>query len=147
MHYTQARQGRIFVLRLEDGEVVHEVIEAFAAEMGIRAAAMIILGGADAGSRLVVGPQDGRAATIVPMEHLLADVHEATGTGTLFPDEEGQPLLHMHMACGREDTAVTGCIRNGVRVWQVMEVVLYELLDTTACRRLDPVTGFRLLQP
>lgn len=30
MKYSEARPGRIFVLRLEDGEIVHEVIERFA---------------------------------------------------------------------------------------------------------------------
>ena len=45
MKYTQARQGRVFILRLEDGEIVHEVIEQFAADEKIAAAALIILGG------------------------------------------------------------------------------------------------------
>jgi predicted DNA-binding protein with PD1-like motif len=31
MKYSEAKPGRIFVIRLEDGEIVHEVIEAFAA--------------------------------------------------------------------------------------------------------------------
>jgi predicted DNA-binding protein with PD1-like motif len=61
MRYSTARMGRIFVIRLEDGEVLHETIERFAEEQGIRAAALIIVGGADEGSRLVVGrKRDGR---------------------------------------------------------------------------------------
>ncbi len=147
MKYSQARQGRIFVIRLEDAEIVHETIEAFAIEQGITAAALIVLGGADTGSMLTVGPEDGRAPKIVPMQHRLEDVHEVAGTGTLFPDEAGRPVLHMHMACGRKSTAVTGCIRSGVRVWQVMEIVLYELVDSTGVRKKDDVTGFALLVP
>ncbi|MFA6414187.1 MAG: DUF296 domain-containing protein, partial [Syntrophales bacterium] len=68
-------------------------------------------------------------------------------TGTLFPDEDGAPILHMHMACGRREETVTGCIRSGVKVWRVMEVILYELLDTRAVRRQEPPTNFKLLQP
>ncbi|MBA3036272.1 MAG: DUF296 domain-containing protein, partial [Desulfobacterium sp.] len=30
MKYSEAKQGRIFVVRLEDGETVHEEIEKFA---------------------------------------------------------------------------------------------------------------------
>ena len=30
MRYAEARQGRVFTLRLEDGEVLHETIEGFA---------------------------------------------------------------------------------------------------------------------
>ena len=47
MKYSQAKQGRVFVIRLEDGDVVHEEIEKFAREKGIKAAALIIIGGAD----------------------------------------------------------------------------------------------------
>ena len=103
MRYSQAKQGRVFVIRLEDGDVLHESIEAFAREHGIQAASLIALGGADSASRLVVGPEQGRTSPIVPKEHLLRDVHEVVGVGTLFPNGEGQPVLHMHVAAGRGD--------------------------------------------
>jgi len=147
MKHVEARLGRIFVIRLEDGEILHECIERFAVEHDIKAAALIALGGADAGSRLVVGPQDGRATPVVPLEHLLDQVAEATGTGTLFPDEYGRPVLHLHLACGREARTVTGCVRRGVKTWQVLEVILIELSGCPARRRSDPATGFALLQP
>jgi predicted DNA-binding protein with PD1-like motif len=147
MKYSEAKQGRIFVIRLEDGETVHEEIERFARKQSITAAVMIILGGADEGSRLVVGPERGRAKPINPMEYVLDNVHEIGGTGTLFPDEEGNPIVHVHMACGRNANTVTGCIRNGVTVWQVMEVILFELIDTTGKRVLEVDTGLQLLHP
>lgn len=147
MQYSEASYGRIFVIRLEDGDIVHESIEAFAGQQSIKAAALVIIGGADKKSRLVVGPQDGRAEKIVPMTHLLSNVHEVAGTGTIFPDKNGKPVLHMHMACGRNNDTVTGCVRTGVQVWHVMEVVLFELVDSSARRIHDPVTGFELLNP
>jgi predicted DNA-binding protein with PD1-like motif len=147
MKYTEAGAGRIFVIRLEDGDIVHEVIEKFARELDIKAAALIVLGGADLDSKLVVGPEEGRAKPLHPMEHILEDVHEVSGTGTLFPDDQGNPILHMHMACGRKSSTVTGCIRTGVKVWHVMEVILFELIDTTGRRLVDPETGFKLLIP
>jgi predicted DNA-binding protein with PD1-like motif len=147
MKYAEAGAGRIFVIRLEDGDIVHEVIEKFARELDIKAAALIVLGGADLDSKLVVGPEEGRAKPLHPMEHILEDVHEVAGTGTLFPDDQGNPILHMHMACGRKSSTVTGCIRTGVKVWHVMEVILFELIDTTGRRLVDPETGFKLLIP
>ncbi len=81
------------------------------------------------------------------MEHRLEEAHEVTGTGTLFPGESGLPVLHMHLACGRKDKTVTGCVRRGVRTWHVLEVVLYELTGSKAVRRKDAVTGFELLKP
>ena len=118
MKYSQAKQGRIFIIRLEDGEILHETIENFATEQGIQAAYMIVLGGADSKSRLVVGPLDGQASPVIPMIHELGDVHEIVGTGTLFPDEEGKtdpayacrrgtPGFHHNRLCphGRQDLA------------------------------------------
>jgi len=147
LKYSEAAQGRIFVIRLEDGDIVHESIEAFAVEKSIRSAALIIIGGADKTSRLVVGPEDGRAERIVPMTHMLNNVHEAVGTGTIFPDKDGKPVLHMHMACGRNNDSVTGCVRTGVKVWHIMEVVLFELINSRARRSYDKTTGFELLSP
>ena len=147
MRYSQAKQGRTFVLRLEDGDIVHEEIERFAREQSIEAAGLIIVGGADQGSKLVVGPEQGRAQPVVPMEHILDNVYEIAGTGTIFPDDQGNPVLHMHLACGRNASTVTGCVRRGVKVWHIMEVILFELVDTTAVRVLEPETGFKMLEP
>ena len=147
MKYSEARQGRVFVIRLEDGEVVHEVVESFARKKDIKAAAMIAVGGADLGSTLVVGPENGDARPVIPMQRVLDNVHEIAGVGTLFPDEAGNPMLHMHMACGREDFTTTGCVRTGVRTWQVMEIIMLELTGTPARRLPVPELGFKLLQP
>ena len=146
MKYTEARQGRVFVLRLEDGDIVHEVIEDFAREKSLTAAILIVVGGADEGSRLVTGPVDGRRMPVEALTQVLDSVHETAGVGTLFPDEDGNPILHMHAACGRKTSTVTGCIRTGMKVWQVMEVFMIELVNTTAVRALDPLTGFKLLK-
>jgi predicted DNA-binding protein with PD1-like motif len=147
MRFSEARQGRVFVLRLEDGEIIHETVEKFAREKGIEAAAVIVLGGADRGSRLVVGPEDGRAEKIRPMGTVLGDVHEMTGTGTIFRDEDGTPKLHMHISTGRNENSITGCVRNGVKVWLIAEIIIFELVGSSATRKLDRSTGFELLDP
>jgi len=147
MRYSEARTGRVFILRLEDGDIVHETIERFAMEHDIIAASLIVVGGADDGSRLVVGPREDRGLPVEPMQHALEHAHEVAGVGTLFRDEVGVPLVHMHMACGRAGDTITGCIRSGVRVWHVMEVILQELVDTTARRVTEQHLGFKLLQP
>ena len=147
MKYSEAKQGRVFVIRLEDGDVLHEEIEKFAREKNINAASLTAVGGIDKGSKLVVGPENGRAENVNPMIHTIDDVCEITGSGTIFPDDEGSPVLHMHIACGRKDKTVTGCVRAGVKIWHVLEIVLYEITDTTASRSFDKETGFKLLQP
>ena len=147
MKYSQAGPGRIFVIRLEDGDIVHEEIEKFAKNNQIQAASLVVLRGADAGSVLVTGPEQGRAEQIIPQATLLDNVHEVTGTGTLFPDEAGNSRLHLHMACGRDASTITGCVRRGVKVWHVMEIILHELIGSTGVRKKDVATGFDLLIP
>jgi predicted DNA-binding protein with PD1-like motif len=147
MKFSEARQGRVFVLRLEDGEIVHETVEKFALENEVNAAAVIILGGADRGSRLVVGPEDGRSEKVRPMGTVLGEVHEMTGTGSIFPDEKGNPKLHMHISAGRNERSLTGCVRNGVKVWLIAEIIIFELVNSSATRKLDWSSGFELLVP
>lgn len=147
MKYSEAKYGRVFVIRLEDGDILHECIEKFAKENHVKGGFLIAVGGADKGSKLVVGPEEGRAKSINPMEYILDEVHEITGTGTLFPNEKGEPKLHMHVAGGRKDTTKTGCVRRGLKVWHVLEIVLFELTDTNAKRITDMETGFELLEP
>lgn len=146
MKYSQVRQGRVFVIRLEDGDIVHEEIEKFARDQSVRAAALIIIGAADKGSRIVVGPEKERTTPVVILEHVLENVCEVSGTGTIFPDEEGNPIMHAHLAFGRKSSTVTGCIRGGVKVWHVMEVILFELLDSSAVRVFDSETRLKFLE-
>jgi len=147
MKWSTAGLGRVLVVRLEDGDVVHECIEEAARAEGIARAAVILVGGAAGGSRVVVGPEDGAARPVTPVERVLDDVHEMTGTGTIFPDEEDRPVLHLHAAFGRGDRVTAGCTRNGVGTWVVAEAVVIEITGSEATRRVDQVTGFSLLDP
>lgn len=141
--------GRVFVIRLEQGEVVHTAIETFAREHSVGAGAVISLGGADRGSRLVTGPEEGDVLKPgMPLfSNILNGAHESSGVGTIFPDAAGNPVLHLHITCGRDRSATMGCARNGVVVWQYMEIIVIEIAGTDARRLLDKTTGFTLLNP
>jgi predicted DNA-binding protein with PD1-like motif len=141
---SEAKLGRIFVLRLEDGDRLPDSLERFAAERGVKSAFCALLGGADGGS-LVVGPEDGSAAKIVPMLQAVAGAHEIAAIGTVFPDAAGAPKLHMHAALGRGEDARTGCVRKGVDIWKIAECVVIEITDCPMVRRVDPVFGFEVL--
>ena len=96
MKSSQARPGRVFIIRLEHGDIIHECLERFAAENGITHAALTLHGGADAGSLLVTGPRDGQSPPpIEPQMTTLDDVHEVVGAGTIFPNPTGAPILHV----------------------------------------------------
>ena len=60
-----------------------------------------------------------------PMVTLLKGVHEGCGVGTIFTDEAGAtPNCTCMRVLDRNDNTVTGCVRVGVDVWQIGEVVI-----------------------
>lgn len=144
MQYSEGSIGRVFTLRLEDDERVPDVIEAFARDKNIQRAFCAMLGGVDNGN-IVVGPEDGDAPSITPMLHAIAGAHEVAAVGTIFPDESGAPVLHMHAALGRDGKTRTGCIRPGLDVWLVGEVVILEILGNDMLRKKDTKSGLALL--
>jgi len=146
MKYSEASQGRIFILRLEHGDQIPDIIEEFARSHQIQSAMVFLLGGADLGSQVVVGPEDGAAPKPIPMVTSLLGTSEAMGLGTLFMDEGKVPKLHLHAAFGRNRETIMGCTREGVAIWQIGEVVILELMNTSAHRKIDPQTGFELLE-
>ena len=146
MHFTEGKLERVFVLRLHDGDRLPDVIESFAEEKHVQHALCFFLGGAKENSRVIVGPEDGNSVPPKPMITLLKGVHEACGVGTIFVDEAGKPKLHMHASFGRRDHTVTGCVRMGVDVWRIGEVIMIELSGTSARRAIDKETGFEFLE-
>jgi uncharacterized protein len=146
MDYTQVNLGRIFVLRLHQNECLHEVIEEFATQKQINSALCFFLGGAQDKSKVVVGPKDGDVMPPEPMITLLKGVHEGCGVGSIFVDGTGVPKLHMHASFGRNENTVTGCVRMGVNVWQIGEVIILELTGGSAKRLKNKKTGFEFLE-
>ena len=146
MEFTESKLGRIFILRLHQGERLHEVIEKFAIQKQVSSALCFFLGGAENESKVVVGPKEGKELPPEPMITLLKGVHEACGVGTIFTVEGGKPKLHMHASFGRNENAITGCIRMGVDVWQIGEVVILELTGSSAKRVKNKDTCFEFLE-
>lgn len=145
MQNIEGKLGRIFMIRLDEGDEIPAALERFAAEKNIRHGFVILLGGIDRG-RVVVGP---RQATERPLQPLLVAVdapHEIAALGVLAPDVSGKPVLHIHGACGRAGAAFAGCLRPGVSAWLTAEAILYEMVDVAAVRVADPTTGVMMLE-
>lgn len=146
MKYTEGNRGRIFIMRLEDGDVIPRTLEEFASAKNIRAALVFFLGGAQKGSKVIVGPEENTDEKPIPMVAGLEGISEALGVGTMFRNESDEPKLHMHAAFGRKDKTITGCTREGVNIWNVGEVVIMEITGTGASRKVNPQSGFELLE-
>ena len=146
MKACEGRIGRVFVIRLEDGDVVPECIERFAEKNGVSVGQAILVGGIGGGD-VVVGPRCSEERPPEPMLLPIDGAHEVMGVGVLAPREDGKPTLHIHAALGRAGQTMTGCLRQGVTTWLVGEVILYEILDTKVVRIQDKQSGFELLEP
>ncbi len=145
MQVGEGKIGRVFVIRLEDGDLLPACIEKFAEERNIKNGFVLLTGGIG-GGQVVVGP---RYSGQMPPESMLVPIdgaHEVAGVGIIAPGENGKPGLHIHAALGRAGKTTTGCLRPGVTTWLVGEAVLYEILDINARRILDKKSGFTLLQ-
>jgi len=145
MKSSEGRLGRVFVLRLEDGDRVPDCLERFAAEKGIGVGHVVLIGGIGSG-QVVVGP---RRSDVLPPEPMLLPVdgaHEVVGVGVLAPDEAGRPVLHIHAALGRSGSTLTGCLRPGMTTWLVGEAIIYEIIGADVSRSHDPASGLNLLR-
>ncbi len=145
MKSTEGKPGRIFILRLEEGDKIPDCIESFAEQNHISTGQVILVGGIG-GGQVVAGP---RYSDRMPPEPLFLPVdgaHEVLGAGLLTPGEDGRPFLHIHGALGRSGQTLTGCLRPGVDTWLVAEVIILEITGTKAGRSMDERSGFVLLE-
>jgi len=142
---TEGTIGRAFVLRLEDGDVVPDCIERFAAEKNISVGQVVLVGGIGSG-KIVVGPENSKEMPPNPVLLPINGAHEVVGVGIIAPDKDGKPTLHIHASLGRADKALTGCLRPGVTTWLVGEVIIYEILGAKAARLPDKASGFDLME-
>ncbi len=145
MKASEGKIGRVFVIRLEDGDVVPTCIERFAEEKGISVGHVILIGGIGSGE-VVVGPRDSETRPPEPMLLPIDGAHELVGVGILAPDEDGKPVLHIHAALGRSGQTITGCLRPGVTTWLMGEAIIYEITGANAARFPDKASGFNLLE-
>jgi len=145
MKASEGKLGRVFVIRLEDGDAVPTSIEDFAEEKKISVGQVILIGGIGDGE-VVVGPRRSSEMPPEPMLVPVDGVHEVVGVGVIAPDKKGKPKLHVHASLGRAGKTTTGCLRPGVTTWLVGEVIIFEIKGTDAVRMPSDKARFELLE-
>lgn len=141
---VEMTRGRVFVATLETGEAIRTSIEGFCRDNGVRNAKVTIIGGMASGSSFVCGPvlEGGKeTAPIRPITSGTEGPTEFHGSGTVFPDADGNPKLHLHGSLGREGSSSTGCFREGAVAWLTMEIIIEELIGEGAGRVQDSRLG------
>ena len=143
MQYTNAKLGRIFLLKFRDDDVLLDELDRFARKEKLKAATLIFLGALRKGD-LVTGP----IKPVIPPEPNWVGFDngwEVMGMGTIFTNRKG-PQIHIHAAMGKNNNTLTGCVRKKTKVFLVIEAVVFELEGVKATKELDPKTGLNLLR-
>jgi len=142
MQYRQGSLGRIIVAKIEHGDDLLAELQNLLKVEQIQAGVMLMIGALQDVS-MVVGPE----ICSVPPQPVWRELHdgrEILGVATVFT-EDNEPRIHLHASLGRGDEPLTGCIRKEARVYLVVEVILWEILNSGAVRIPDDLTGLKLL--
>ncbi len=143
MKYEVGNTGRVVVARMEDGDQVYSCIEKMCIAENINSAVFWIIG-ANKNVEVVTGSHNYAARPVEVIVEKLNSVQEILGTGTIFPDSNNNPKIHMHASLGHDSETVTGCPRINLDCWLINEVVVMEITNISA-KRLKNETGFELL--
>ncbi len=143
MNYQVGKPGRMVVARLEEGDPVYESIETICSDETIKSAVFWVIGGVK-NVAVVTGPIDQDARPISVVTERLENVQEILGSGTVFPNGEDLPKVHMHASLGHDSHTVTGCPRVNLDSWLITEIVIQEITGIEA-KRLKNSSGYELL--
>ncbi len=143
MQYSEGRLGRVFVIRLEDGEDLIESIQRFVAKKGVATGMIHFLGALKTG-HLITGPKEPTIPPGPPFVEDLDGAWETFGVATIYPGDGGEPMVHIHASAGHGDKALTGCLRERASTYLVVEAVVFEFLGLDARRCIDESTGLHL---
>ena len=145
MKAGEGKMGRVFIIRLEDGDMLPDSLEKFAERKGVKNGFILLVGGIGSG-QIVVGPRYSDEMPPDPMLLPIDGAHEVAAVGILAPGEDDKVVLHIHGSLGRSGQTKTGCFRPGVSTWLVGEAILYEIIGVNAKRIRDKKSGFELLE-
>jgi predicted DNA-binding protein with PD1-like motif len=142
MQYSEGKMGRVFSIRMDDGEDLIESIQRFIQEKEIESGIARFIGALRDG-KAVTGPEE---AVVPPEPHFEAyeSAWEVFGMATIYQSKEG-PKLHIHSSMGRGREALTGCIRDKAPIYLVIEAVLLEISGLEARREFDEKMGLFML--
>lgn len=141
MQYAAGRPGRIFYIRFDHGEDLLSGLQSFINTQEISSGIIHLIGAVAQGS-LVSGS---RKETIPPGQlwRNLTEVHDLIGTGMIRAGPDG-PKVHLHASAGRGDEGLTGCFREDVRVYLLIEAVIMEFSGITVHEITDEKSGLPL---
>jgi len=142
MEYRTGKIGRVMIIRFDHGDdFLHELTDMIKKEK-IRSGWFQIFGGMRK-ANVVIGPEK-PVMPPVPVWHEVDEARETIGIGSVFWDGEN-PRIHLHACMGHHGETLTCCIREGTRVYLILEVILFEIEGFSADRPWFEEGGFNKL--
>ncbi|KAF5069806.1 PPC domain-containing DNA-binding protein [Methanoculleus horonobensis] len=141
MQYSEGQVGRVFTVRIDDGEDFLREIQRFVTAMNIRCGTIQFLG-AVRSATIVTGPKE-PVIPPAPRGEEIFGGWELLGFATIYPGEDG-PSIHLHTAAGKGIRSLAGCLREKAEVYLVIEAIVTEFVGITAKRLPDEKTGVNL---
>ena len=141
MQYAAGTPGRIFYIRFDHGEDLISGLQTFISEHQIQSGIIQLIGAVSQG-KLVTGPKK----TVLPPDQIwqsLDEAHELVGIAIIRSGIDG-PVIHLHASAGRENSVLTGCFREGMSVYIVIEAVITEFSGFIIKDKPDEQTGLHL---
>ncbi len=141
MHYAEGKPGRIFLLRIDDGEDLVRTLHDFVIAHEVRCGYIRFIGALLSG-QIVTGPEE---PILPPKRHFesFSGGWDALGMGTITPGQDG-PHLHLHASMGRGDRVLTGCLQGTITTYIIVEAVITEITGIGMHMAMDQNTGLVL---
>ena len=138
MQYSEGRLGRVFVVRIDDGEDFLAIMHDFIRNKAVQ----------DRDHPFSRRPQAGtdgdrsRGSGTFPPIRILSCLKEAGrwwASALSSPGDDG-PFIHYHASVGRAGHALTGCLREKAVTYIVAEAIVLEFTGLDIRRQFDEKT-------
>jgi len=133
--------GKIYFLRVREGEDLAEAIRKRAEENGIKAGAIFAIGSL---KEAVLGYLEKGEYKYIRLD---GPLEIASCMGNIAVDEKGEVIVHAHVVVSdRKGVAFGGHLMKDSHVGATAELVIIEALGIDLRRAFDEKTGIRLLK-
>jgi len=138
--YKYVKSGERFIVSLDNHAEIVEALTAFAIEQGVTAGQVTGLGAVCEATFRMYDP-----TTKQYVDKTFAEQMEVTNiTGNFSVRDDGQPYLHIHMTCSREDYSCIGGHLLSARIKGACELLVDRINGVCAGRYPDSETGLNL---
>lgn len=137
MDYRKGSIGRVFAVRMDNGDDVLNELSGLAVKENIKSAFFMMLGAMDR-AELVTGPKE-KAIPPVEVWSAFNDVRQIIGVGNIIR-ENNTPKIHLHAVAGSSKEMIMGCVRKTTQAFMYLDICIIEM-DIPAERIYDKNMG------